>query len=132
VKAANVKNGSGFVTHSPTAMAARDDRGVPGARGAFRISSRKQFRSRSSRRFPCGTPGCCRGFGIVKDYLGAVWARAEAGQGSRRAPTLLTGGAMAARDERRGHRRGGGHRRLLYRSTLAQEVGGANVVATSG
>jgi hypothetical protein len=59
----------------------------------------EEFRIRSVRRFPCGTPGCCQSFGNMTDYIRAGFGKRGRGRGSRSEKTLLTGRGTAARDE---------------------------------
>jgi hypothetical protein len=43
------------------------------AEGVIRLQDKpkRRLRSRSSRRFPCGTPGCCQRYGNMADCLRA-------------------------------------------------------------
>jgi len=52
-------------------VAGRAEGGV--REGGVRSQRRREgrFRSRSVRRFPCGTPGCCQGIGIATELLRA-------------------------------------------------------------
>ena len=45
---------------------AQDHGGRQGS--ALETKERSRFRSRSFRRFPCGTPGCCQGIGSQQTF----------------------------------------------------------------
>lgn len=69
------------------------------SRFAFRIRDEDRFRSRSGRRFPCGTPGCCQGVWNHDNLCGVGEGKATVGQGRRERKSITVGLVLAFREE---------------------------------